>query len=240
MALVELFNRAPPPVPSMPGAANLNISPLWQQQPTLLGDAPGAGLLLGGSRGQSTPQALPAPRVLLQQAEAAALIAAAHGMPRFVCAAALLGVSAAELIALRGSDVDAGGAVLRVPGAWARMVPLPPWLATALATVVADDRPLLHDAVGNALGEDDLQAWIAFASIDAGLPLGASLSIDVLNDTCIDWLVGQGLRFSELPARVGRVDPSRVAAFAGQAAGPRLGGEAVEAMMPALRLPPPD
>jgi integrase len=200
-----------------------------------------SGPLLTGDRAEALPvAALAAPPSVLEQAEAAALLAAAHGTTRVLCAAGLLGLCAAEVVALRGRDVDTALQRLNVPGAWARSLPLPPWLALSLEQQALGDGPLLHDAAGEAITDADLQAWIVGASIDAGLPQGASLNLEVLRNTCIDWLVAQGLRFADLPALVGRIDAGRVAAFAGRAAdAPRRAASEIDLLMPALRMPPP-
>jgi integrase len=175
----------------------------------------------------------------LPQSEAAALLAAAPGPARFACATLLMGLTAAEVTALRGGDVDGPGLRLRVPGAWSRSLPMPAWLVATLPAPADAAAPLLHDASGAALTEADLQALVALAAVDAGLPQGATLTPAALRDTCIDWLLGQGLRFSELPALVGRIDADRVAAFAAHGTGePRRQADEIVFLMPALRLAP--
>jgi hypothetical protein len=115
------------------------------------------------------------------------------------------------------------------------------WLESTLPEAAGGDALLLHDASGAALSEADLQALVALASVDAGLPQSASLAPETLRDTCIAWLLGQGLRFSELPALVGRIDADRVAAFAAHGTGgPRRQAAEIDFLMPALRLAPTD
>lgn len=244
MGLVELFNRAPRIMPATPTTTVVMPPQPW---------APGLALLPGVAAGTAGWSALPASPgaaptlaapvaapAILQQAEAAALLAAAQGPTRWLCALALLGMTAHELASAREADVDPDGRRLQVRGAWARALTLPDWLARALPQPTAADRPLLHDAAGQALDEADLQTLLACASLDAGLPQAAGLQLEDLRNTCVEWLVAQGLRFSDLPARVGRIDAERVAAFARpDGAAPRRAAHEVEALMPALRLPPP-
>jgi len=256
MGLVEVFNRAPRLLPAAPGPT-LVMPGAWPPGAPLLAGAPGPAAWPGLAAPPGQPPALAAPAAgpaVLQQDEAAALLAAAQGPARWLCALALLGLTAQELAALRETDIDVPGQRLQVRGAWARLLDLPDWLARSLPQPAAD-RPLLHDAAGQALTDADLQTLLAFAALDAGLPQGASLPIEALRHTGVAWLVAQGLRFSDLPARVGRIDAERVAALATQAGlagaagaagatgpagqGPRRPADAVVGLMPALRQAPP-
>jgi len=239
--LVEVFNRPPPPT-SQPSSTTLVLTPGWGARgPALPDEASGERSLLVNDA-TPTPRALPgpaAPPQPLTQAEVAALLAVAPGPARFVCAAFLMGLTAQEVTALRHSDIDSSALQLRVPGAWARCLPMPAWLESTLPEAAEGDALLLHDASGAALSEADLQALVALASVDAGLPQSASLTPETLRDTCIDWLLGQGLRFSELPALVGRLDADRVAAFAMRSdGGVRRKADEIVFLMPALRLEP--
>lgn len=256
MALVEVFNR-PPPAPAAPtgGHTTVVIPPLWGQPPgqpaqAALGVPQGLGTMaLPGTVPVATPvdaAALAAPpRQPLSQPEVAAVLAAARGPVRHAAALALMGLSLAEMQALAASDVDLQAATLRVGGAHARVLPLPDWLGPSLlagGVPRADGAvaPLLADAAGQPLAEADLKAQLACAAVDAGLPGGASFDLGRLRDTCIDWLVGQGLRLSELSAWVGRIEVAEVAALAARAAErPRVDAQQVERLMPALTLPPP-
>ncbi len=243
MGLVEVFNRAPGPV-WQPSSTTLVLSPGWGGRgPALPHEVSGESSLLANDA-TPTPRALPgpaAPPQALTQAEVVALLAVAPGPARFVCAAFLMGLTAQEVSALRGADIDSSAPQLRVPGAWARCLPMPVWLESTLPEAAGGDALLLHDASGAALSEADLQALVALASVDAGLPQSASLAPDTLRDTCIAWLLGQGLRFSELPALVGRIDADRVAAFAAHGTGgPRRQAAEIDFLMPALRLAPTD
>lgn len=243
MALVEVFNRAPRLVPAAPATTVVLPQPWGDAHPTLLpGAAAGAAgwTALPQSPGWApTLAAPPAAPAVLQQADAAALLAAAQGPARWLCALALLGLAAPELIDLREADADPAGQRLQVGGAWARSLALPGWLAQSWPAAGAGDRPLLHDAADQPLTEADLQTLLACTALDAGLPQGAALSLETLRNTSIAWLVGQGLRYADLPSRVGRIDADRLAAFAAQAGqAPRRPAQEIEALMPALRQPP--
>jgi hypothetical protein len=186
------------------------------------------------------PPALAAPPKRLEQSEAAALLSAATGPARVACALALMGLTVQETIELRDADLDAASRRLTVGGPWARVLAVPDWLPGALQAAVSEGEGLLlRGASGQAPAVADVRAWVACAALDAGLPQGAALTPEVLRDTCIAWLVDQGLRFSDLPARVGRIEVDDLSAFSEHASvGPRRRPDEVDALMPALRLPP--
>lgn len=239
MALVEVFNR-PPPLAAMAPASNttLVLSPGWQGGPALTAAPATQALPPAPSPPMSGGPALGMSLVLLQQPEAAALLAATRGTARLACAMGLLGLTVAEAIAVKRADLQLATANLQVRGAWARVVPMPAWLTASLPEN-ADERPLLADATGLALDPVDLQAMLASGALDAGLPSGAALTWDVLRTTCIDWLLGQGLKFSELPALVGRVDAGLMAALSQrQGEAPRRTAQEIDPLMPALRMAP--
>lgn len=253
MALVETFNRSP--LPQAPGANTALLMPAWglpapslveamaATAPGLIGAAD-APLLLAGNA-HPPPRPVP-PRPILQQHEVLQLLRATRSAtdplkpePALILSSlALLGLRTPELLVLKAADVDAAAARLRVAGAGSRSVALPHWLAAALARAVAGaaaDAPLLADAAGQALDEAALHSLLACSAVDAGLAQGAGLSLAMLRDTCLDHLSGQGLRFAELPALVGRIEAADVAAFADRAAGlPRRSLHEVVWPMPAL------
>jgi uncharacterized protein involved in exopolysaccharide biosynthesis len=196
-----------------------------------------------------------APRELTQ-AEAAALLAAARGPARLACAGWLLGLTTDELGALRLGDVDRAAPALHVGGAGARRVPLPAWVVDSLPAPdqAAPDAPLLAGAGGRPPGvgaqapgvggqppgPDELAVLLACAAVDAGLPAPTQVTPATLRHTAMAWQVREGLRFADLPGRVGPVDAAAVAALAPLADGvPRRPADEIERLMPALRLPPP-
>ena len=182
---------------------------------------------------------MPAPLQVLSQSEATALLTASRGPPRLMCALALMGLSADEALALRSTDVDPEARQLQVGGAWARRVPMPAWLPDALPVGGAGDFTLLHDAAGQALTAADLASMIVGAALDAQLPQASGIGWDTLRLTAVDWLIGEGLRYSELPRVVGRIDAQTLQSLAarhGDAERRDLGE--VRLLMPALQLDP--
>lgn len=243
MLLVEVFNRPPPVAAAAPANTTLVLSPGWPGGSALAGAAPAAALAHDAGVQRAHPALAPPPQ-WLRQDEAAALLAASRGSARLACALGLLGLSVPEALALNRGDVDSAASTLQVRGAWARQVPLPPWLTATLqhAPPAAPTQPLLCDAAQQPLEGADLQALLVGAALDAGLPQGAALRWDQLRVTCIDWLLGCGLRYSELPQHVGRVDADLLAALARRGADtttPATGATTpADWLMPALRLDP--
>ena len=244
MGLVELFTA--PPAAAAAAPMTLVLPPSWPAMaaggtPLRLAPQPAHALPMAAAPDAPGPAALPAPPPQeLTQPEAAALLAAAQGPARLACAAWLLGLTTQELTALRQGDVDRAALVLHVGGAWGRDVVLPAWFIDELPAAAASaDAPLLQDANGQALGADDLQMLLACAAIDAGWPASGPVTPQRLRDTALAWWVRGGLRFAELPSRIGRIDAQAVAALAALAAdAPRRPADEVDPLMPALRLPP--
>ena len=233
--VVELFNR--PPAPEVAPSTTVVLSPDWQAARRALPDA--------ADRPAPLPSpidayaALPAPLHLLEQPEAAALLAACAGPARLVCAAGLMGLSIPEALALRTQDFDSDRLQLQIGGAWARQLPMPAWLPQTLAPGLPADEPILRDGAGNPWSQADIASAIVSAALDAGLPQTAALDWEALRNTCIDWLVAQGVRYSELPRLVGRVDTAALHALAARhAQAARADGGTPDFLMPALRLQP--
>lgn len=239
MGTVELFNR-PAPVSAPASNTTVLLTPGWPEHQALAAPGAHAAPRLGAAPGQPfAGMALPPPLQLLSQAEAAALLAAGHGQSRMLCALALLGLSMDEALDMRASDLDASQLRLNVRGAWARPLAIPAWLPQALPEADAQDRPVLQDAAGQPLTTADVASMIISAALDAQLAQAAGMSWQTLRDTAIDWLVGQGLRYSELPKIVGRVDAEKLQALSslhGDTA--RRGLDGIELLMPALQLDP--
>lgn len=240
MGTVELFNRSAP-VAAPASNTTVLLTPGWPERQALAaaGAQPAALLVDGGTGGApAAAMALPAPLRLLSQAEAAALLAASRGRSRALCALALMGLSMEEALELRPGDIDAASQRLNLRGAWARPLPVPAWLPPMLPQE-AGDQPVLRDAAGHALSSADVASMIISAALDADLAQAAELRWQTLRDTAVDWLIGQGLRYSELPKLVGRVDADQLQALSSRHAGiarRELGG--IEPLMPALQLDP--
>lgn len=264
MGLVEVFNRPPAPAPAAsPAHTTVVLSPGWAGAgPALAGPGGAPAALAGASPLPALPSsaapaamsgtaatvaptaAAPAAITLLDAADVKALLTASRGLSRLACALGLMGLAAHEALALTLGDVDRSGARLQVGGSGARQLPLPTWLLAELpleaaAAAAAGAVPLLADGAGQPLTSADLQALVAGASLDAGLADGAALGWPTLRHTAIAALLDQGLRYSELPALVGRVEAELLAALASRSTrAPSLGAAEVEVLMAELREPP--
>jgi hypothetical protein len=239
MAIVEAFNRSPLAA-TQPGATTLVLTPGWGPDAARLGQRTAEpATRLAAPAAPAGAVALPAPIAVLSQPEAAALLAAASGPTRLLCAAGLMGLTVREVLSLRASDLDLESRCLRVGGQWTRQLPTPPWLPTLMPQGQPGVETVLHDAAGQALGEADVAAMVISAALDAGLDGAAAITWDTLRNTCIDWLVGQGLRYAELPRLVGRVDAELLRGLSARhAESIRHDLEQVDFLMPALKLEP--
>lgn len=239
MGLVEVFNRAPAPTPSSPVTALVmpRVGVGRQELPLSMERSPWA--LEHASDRQTSSAALPRPMRVLDQRESLALLIAASGQARWLCAMALLGLTFEEARALQYSDLDDSGHTLRIRGGWARTVGAPSWLGDEWFAVSRSDELVFADSAGQALSDASTASLVLGAALDAGLPDPAAVTWEVLRVTCIDWLVGQGLRFSDLPRHVGHVDAAVLASVALRHDGIQHGGsDGIELLMPALRAAP--
>ena len=237
---VEVFNRS---APVSPPASNTTVllTPGWTGAPGQLGvqRAPAAPLLGADMAAPSVVQALPAPLQVLDQPEASALLSASGDRTRLICALALMGLSADEALALRLSDFDTTALRVNVRGAWARQLPIPQWLPQVLPDARGGESLVLQDAAGQSLSSSDVASMLMSVALDAGLPQAPAIGWDVLRDTALDWLVGQGIRYGELPKVVGRVEAQKLQALASRHGDARRQEPArVDPLMPALRLDP--
>ena len=217
---VELFNRAPA------AAATTVVVPQPWLTPALAVDAHGWSPRLPlPMEPPPLAQLSESPRLPreLTQDEAGALLAASDGDLRLLCGLLLLGVNVDEVGQLSGHDVDAAGCRLTVPGASARTLMLPGWLAQALAQHAGDDpgRPLFANAAGQPPARAEIASRITCAALDAGLEEAASVSPEALRHTCILNLLRQQARFSDLPPLVGHLSAEELAAYAALTSGPR-------------------
>ncbi len=239
MWFVELFNRTSPS--QTVGPTTVILSQPWLP-PALTMESPG---LLPGLRSDTTQRALPQmpgggvslPRELTQD-EVSALLAAADGDVRQLCALLLLGLTVDELKALAVKDFDPATLRLTVRDASARTLALPGWLALALEKRAGDDpeKPLLSNASGQPPGAAEIVHGITCAALDAGLESAASVSPEALRHTYILNLINQNVRFSDLAPLVGHLRGEELAAYAAISSGPRqVRGADVDPVMPALR-----
>ncbi len=233
IGFVEVFNR---PAPPAPGSTTFVLpSPYAPGAGNFLAEAHAAPALTQGQEVLALPGII-LPREL-EQHEVAALIKAGNREGRLVCAALLLGLSLEELCALRSGDVDS--ARLHVDGTAARDVGIPGWLAVAAHGAEAGS-PLLHDARGAPLSFGDVAALVSAAAHDAGLDGAEEVTPEVLRHTAIAWLVRQGVRYSDLAGRIGRLSAEQVAAYGRLTPNTPRGPAGLEPPpMPALTATPP-
>jgi hypothetical protein len=98
---------------------------------------------------------------------------------------------------------------------------------------------VLRDATGRALAEAHVESLVIGAALDAGIDGAATIGWDALRNACIDWFVGQGLRYADLPRFVGRVEPALLQAMSSRHAQvARRDSAEVDPLMPALKLDP--
>ncbi len=233
---VELFNRSSVP----PAETTIVVPQPW------MGSAPA---LETPSMRQALPhqqfrQALPQPGPAaslpkeLTQDEVAALLAGADRDGRQLCAILLLGLTADEVKELAFSDLDLKSLRLTVRGASARTLPLPNWLALALARDSAGDpdRPLFCDSLGKPLSASDIGARVTCVALDSGIDDATYVTPEALRHTYIDNLMRQKVRFSDLAAFAGKLSAEEIAAYAALYTGPRQAqGTEIDPIMPAVR-----
>lgn len=240
MWFVELFNRTPASPPA--GPTTVVIPQPWLT-PTLIGEAsePAPRLTYGPAQ-HDVPQltgGVTLPRELTQ-AEVSALLAAADGEVRLLCAVLLLGLTVDELKELTVKDIDQANLRLAVHGASARMLALPAWLTLSLQKHAGDnpDQLLFCNSLGQPLAAPDIISRITCAVLDAGLVASGSVTPEVLRHTYIHNLMLQNVRFSDLASLAGHLTSDELAAYAADSTGPRQArGAEVDPIMPALRNP---
>jgi hypothetical protein len=234
---IELFNRSPVPVAA--GATTVVVpQQAWATPASAIEHASQpAGL---AAPNQAIPQ-LEAKAILpreLSQGEVGALLAAADGDDRLLCAVLLLGLTVDEVKALALRDVDLTNLRLTLRGSSARTLPLPDWVSPLLADYSKEDpeRPLFRSPSGQSLSQPEIAARLTCVALDAGIEAIASVTPEVLRHTYIVNLIRQNIRFSGLPALAGYLRADELAAYAALGQGPRgTRGDAVDPIMPALR-----
>ena len=238
MWFVELFNRSP--APAALGTTTVVVSQP-SPTPTTSVEAPKP---LPGLTYDAACRVLPQPPTAasvgreLTQDELAALLAAADGEARLLCATLLLGLTLDELRELAVKDVDGASSHLSVRGAWARTLAMPGWLAQTLEKHGGEDpdKLLFCASSGQQLAASEIISRITCAALDAGLEAAASVSPAALRHTYIVNLINQNVRFSDLGPLVGRLSSEELASYAAVSSGPRqVRGADVDTIMPALR-----
>jgi succinoglycan biosynthesis transport protein ExoP len=239
MGFVELFNRVPAPrlaptttvvlpSPPLPGGRDQALLVDAAVAPLPLGHAPARPLIGHAAEWRE-----------LRQDEALALVSAAQGPGRLACTLLLLGLDADEALAARTADIDASTGLLHVGGPSPRQVALPAWFPPAASASAGADGWMLASASGERWQRSDVDLAVACAAVDAGIASPSEVSVAVLRNTCIGWLVAQGVRFADLAAMVGRFGPDTVASFGDRAQrSSRRQVSEIDRLMPAVRQAP--
>jgi len=236
MGLVELFNRS-------------------ERQPGVLIAQPISvhGLALDRERAPALPKAeelrlaeqkapLLAANVLpaleLSDDELGALWSAAAPRAQAAIGLLLSGIAPEEVAQLDAAQLDAGAGRVRVSGASAREIALPPAVAAAVQRATAACSRLYETGDATAAREA-LDADLLCAAHDAGLADADAVTPEVLRHAYLLHLVRQGARMSDVTALAGRLAPAVISAYAGYApAGPRVALDPAKAVFPLLaRLP---
>jgi hypothetical protein len=234
---VEFFDRSEPVAA---GPSTVIIPQPWIQvgRPDLpaVGRTGGAAPALEGAS-RAPVLAAPTPREL-SDAEVRSLLgnASAENLPLLVCL--LCGLTDAELIALRATDLELDAKTLSIPGQPRRLIALEGRLSDLLPrpTAAPPDKPLFAHANGQALTLDDVQAVVTSSALDAALDDAQAIGPATLRHTYIAHLVRQGLRFSDLGKLVGRVPAELLHSLAPLATGSRRVEWAdVDRLLPGVR-----
>jgi uncharacterized protein involved in exopolysaccharide biosynthesis len=181
------------------------------------------------------------PRRELTDAEVASLVTTATDEDiRLVVIPLLMGVSAAELVALRWDDIDLDTGVIRLGGESARGITLQEPLRSAIAGG-SRQRPdgadtVLHDGHGGPLAIEEVGRLVFYAADDAGLDGPHEVTPEVLRYTYLSFLLRQGIRPADLGRIVGHVPQDDLIAYM-QRHSPavRLPFEQIDRLLPALR-----
>ena len=214
MWLVEIFNRHDPqPTILVPQATAYPIGgggyigqlgPPRGGQPALAGVATPA-LPDGPSGLLSAEPTLPRE---LEPAEIGRLLAAATAEARLEALLLLNGLTADELLALNGDDIDLAQREIRLGGMSPRTVALPEPTAALLAHLSpTPGAPLLarHGTARPTL--EDLTSDLLCAAHDAGVANPAEVTPAALRHTYLAFLARQGIRLADLVKLVGRLPP---------------------------------
>jgi succinoglycan biosynthesis transport protein ExoP len=142
---------------------------------------------------------------------------AAAPATRLLIVCLLTGLNADELSGLRWGAFDLECGTLTIHNQPGRAIVISPPLRAAIEGYrPADpdpDAPVWQDAEGMALSANDLEALIACATHDAGLPRPSEVSSSTFLHTYLAYLVRKGVRLSELEKVVGRISPTVLAAY---------------------------
>ena len=184
------------------------------------------------------PAPEPPPRELTD-AEIGAVLPAATEDARLIAVALLMGISAAEIAALRWDDIGFAAGIIRIGGEGSRTIPLEEPLRSLIAARRRQPDAagaILQGADGGALTIDDIARMVLFAAYDAGLDRPEEVTPDALRYTYLSFLLRQGIRAADIGDIVGRVPQRELVAYM-QLHSPatRRPVEQIERLLPALR-----
>jgi len=229
MALVELFNRPPPPSNTPVIVPQSWITVGQDIPPALAGRSPPQALPHAHASPALLPNALDLPREL-SQSEVSRLL---ETMPELDAAWATLllcGATPEEIRRIAPLDVDAESCTVTLLREATRLLRVPSQLFARLAGDEGTNVFTMPDS------DEEVARRLLCAAHDAGLDEPAEITAQALRHTCIAYLVGQGLRFSDLDRIVGPLPADALARYAGFAPpGVRRKIEEVDPIMPALR-----
>lgn len=228
MAVVELFNRPPPPSNAPVIVPQSWITVGQDIPPALAGRSPQQALPQHGSPAL-LPNAPDLPREL-SQSEVSRLL---ETMPKQDAAWATLllcGATPEEIRRIAPLDIDAESGTVTLLRDATRLLRVPPGLFARLAGDEGANVFAMPDS------DEEVARRLLCAAHDAGLDDPAEITALSLRHTCIAYLVGQGLRFSDLDRIVGPLPANALARYAGFAPpGVRRKIEEIDPIMPALR-----
>lgn len=175
--------------------------------------------------------AAPFPHVLLELAEAEALLRSADERTAAIAALLLSGVAPDEFALLDDSSFVSGEHRLIVPAPKARSIELGAGVRRRLKACRE-----VSGAYPAGLSRADIDACLAIAALDAGLPDAARVSGLSLWHTYVVFLVRQGMRLADLPKQIGPVPSATLQAFARYSPpGQNQPRERIEPVFPLLR-----
>jgi uncharacterized protein involved in exopolysaccharide biosynthesis len=203
-AWVVDFLSGPQQFPAFP---NITLQHSWI--PMLLGRggvAPERALT--ASETARLPAPTPMPRQL-DDAEIAALIAAANKDTRLAVVGLLSGLSAEEVVTLSWEEVDLPDGIIRVASACGRSIPIED-LFRGLLAVQRERQPeatgrVLRGRAGTSVDAQQLRENVQHAAYDAGLDHPQEVTPPALRYTWLVFLLRQGLRAADVAEVAGPV-----------------------------------
>ena len=235
MALVEVFNR-PPPSTSAPEIMPQSWITLGHDpQQALPGKTPSAPLLQPVASQGLLPKADDFPRELSQD-EIVALLKTLPKNDAVWATLLLCGALPDEIRRISPNDFDALSSTIRLRGTAERLLHVPSHTLAEHAAAQRNAESGEDNAIILPDSDDELARRLLCAAHDAGLDSPAEITVQALRHTYIAYLVGQGLRFSELDHIVGPLPADTLAKYADFAPiGTRRRIEEIDPLMPALK-----